>query len=80
MSGIINNLIVRVTREVGATALSITHDMTSARKIAHRIAMLYGGKIMWSGTTAEIDRSGNAYVDQFIHGRVEGPIKLAVRA
>ncbi len=79
MSDIINNLIVRVTRDVGATALSITHDMTSARKIAHRIAMLYGGKIMWSGPTAEIDRSGNPYVDQFIHGRTEGPIKMAVR-
>lgn len=79
MSDIINNLIVRVTREVGATALSITHDMTSARKIAHRIAMLYGGKIMWSGPTAEIDNSGNPYVDQFIHGRADGPIKMAVR-
>ena len=80
MSGIINDLIVRVTGETGVTALSITHDMTSARKISDRIAMLYGGKIIWSGPTAEIDDSGNPYVDQFIHGRSEGPIKMAVGA
>jgi phospholipid/cholesterol/gamma-HCH transport system ATP-binding protein len=80
MSDIINNLIVRVTREVGATALSITHDMASARKIADRIAMLYSGKIIWSGPTADIENSGNPYVEQFIHGRAEGPIKVAARA
>ena len=62
-------------RELGATALSITHDMASARKIADRIAMLYEGRIIWDGPTAEIDRSGNAYVDQFIHGRADGPIQ-----
>jgi phospholipid/cholesterol/gamma-HCH transport system ATP-binding protein len=66
-------------KDVGATALSITHDMTSARKISDRIAMLYQGKIVWQGPTAEIDRSGNPFVDQFIHGRADGPIKMAVR-
>ncbi|MDH5749731.1 MAG: ATP-binding cassette domain-containing protein [Rhodospirillales bacterium] len=80
MADVINNLIVKTTREVGATALSITHDMASARKIAHRIAMLYEGKIIWAGPVADIDNSGNAHVDQFIHGRAEGPIKMAVRA
>jgi phospholipid/cholesterol/gamma-HCH transport system ATP-binding protein len=65
---------------MGATALSITHDMVSARKISDRIAMLYGGRIIWQGSTAEIDRSGNEYVEQFIHGRAEGPIKMAVKA
>jgi hypothetical protein len=52
--------------------LSITHDMASARKIAHRVAMLYQGKIIWQGPVADIDRSSNPYVDQFIHGRAEG--------
>jgi phospholipid/cholesterol/gamma-HCH transport system ATP-binding protein len=80
MADIINDLIVSTVKDVGATALSITHDMTSARKISDRIAMLYGGKIIWQGPTAEIDRSGNEYVDQFIHGRAEGPIKMAVKA
>ncbi len=80
MADVINELIVKITREVGATALSITHDMVSARKISDRIAMLYQGKIIWAGPTAEIDTSGNEFVDQFIHGRAEGPIEMAVRA
>ena len=80
MADVINDLIVKVTREVGATALSITHDMASARKIANRVAMLYHGKIIWAGPVADIDHSDNEYVDQFIHGRAEGPIKMAVRA
>jgi phospholipid/cholesterol/gamma-HCH transport system ATP-binding protein len=79
MSDVINDLIVKITREMGVTALSITHDMASARKIAHRIAMIYEGKIIWAGSTQDIDRSGNAHVDQFIHGRAEGPIKMAAR-
>jgi phospholipid/cholesterol/gamma-HCH transport system ATP-binding protein len=80
MGDIINDLIVSTVKDVGATALSITHDMASARKISDRIAMLYGGKIIWQGPTGDVDRSGNPYVDQFIHGRAEGPIKMAVKA
>jgi phospholipid/cholesterol/gamma-HCH transport system ATP-binding protein len=80
MADIINDLIVSTVKDVGATALSITHDMVSSRKISDRIAMLYGGKIIWQGPTGEIDKSGNPYVDQFIHGRAEGPIKMAVKA
>jgi len=80
MADVINDLIVKVTREVGATALSITHDMASARKIANRIAMLYEGKIIWQGPVEDIDTSGNEHVDQFIHGRAEGPIQMAMRA
>jgi phospholipid/cholesterol/gamma-HCH transport system ATP-binding protein len=79
MADVINDLIVATVKDVGATALSITHDMVSSRKISDRIAMLYQGKIIWQGPTSEIDRSGNAYVDQFIHGRAEGPIKMEVR-
>jgi phospholipid/cholesterol/gamma-HCH transport system ATP-binding protein len=78
MGDIINELIVKCVRDLGATALSITHDMASARKIADRIAMLYEGRIIWAGPVQEIDRSGNAYVDQFIHGRAEGPIEMPV--
>ena len=80
MADVINDLIVKCVREVGTTAVSITHDMVSARKIADRIAMLHQGRIVWHGPTAEIDNSGNPYVDQFIHGRADGPIKMQVRA
>ena len=80
MGDIINDLIVKCVRDLGATALSITHDMASARKIANRIAMLHQGEIIWAGPTAEIDQSDNAYVEQFIHGRAEGPIEMQVRA
>jgi phospholipid/cholesterol/gamma-HCH transport system ATP-binding protein len=79
MGDVINNLIVEVVQKLGATALSITHDMASARKIAHRIAMLHHGRIIWHGTTGEIDSTDNAYVQQFIHGRAEGPIEMPVR-
>jgi phospholipid/cholesterol/gamma-HCH transport system ATP-binding protein len=79
MSDVINDLIVTCVRKLGATALSITHDMASTRKIADRVAMIYEGKIIWDGPVAKIDSSGNPYVDQFIHGRAEGPIKMAVR-
>ena len=80
MSDVINDLIVDCVKTLGATAVSITHDMQSARKIATHIAMLHGGKIVWSGPIAELDRSGNLYVDQFIHGRADGPIKMQIRA
>ncbi len=79
MADVINDLIIKCVRELGATAISITHDMASARKIADRVAMIYQGRIIWNGRKEEIDRSGNPYVDQFIHGRAEGPIKMQVR-
>jgi phospholipid/cholesterol/gamma-HCH transport system ATP-binding protein len=79
MADVINELIVKCVSDLGATAVSITHDMASARKIGHRIAMLYDGKLIWQGPTSEIDQSNNAHVDQFIHGRAEGPIQMQVR-
>ena len=79
MGDVINDLIVRCREQLGATTLSITHDLASARKIADRVAMIHGGKIVWSGPVSQIDRSGNPFVDQFIHGRAEGPIKMPVR-
>ncbi len=78
MADVINDLIVKCVRELGATALSITHDIASARKIADRIAMIHKGRIIWSGPVDQIDRSGNAHVDQFINGRAEGPIQMEV--
>ena len=79
MADVINELIVKCVSDLGATAISITHDMASARKIGHRIAMLYDGKLIWQGPVADIDRCGNPYVDQFIHGRADGPIQMQVR-
>jgi phospholipid/cholesterol/gamma-HCH transport system ATP-binding protein len=80
MADVINQLIARLVRQLGATAISITHDLASARKIADRVAMIYKGRIIWQGPVAQIDDSGNPYVDQFIPGRAEGPIELDVRA
>src|SRR5579872_1015369 len=80
MADVINDLIVKCVRELGATAVSITHDMASVRKIADRVAMLHKGRIIWQGPRAEIDRTDNPYVDQFVHGRAEGPIEMEVRA
>jgi phospholipid/cholesterol/gamma-HCH transport system ATP-binding protein len=77
---VINNLIIKCVRDLGATAVSITHDMASTRKIADRVAMIYQGRIIWAGPKDMIDNSGNPYVDQFIHGRADGPIKMEVRA
>ena len=79
MADVINDLIVKCVHDLGATAISITHDMTSARKIGHRVGMLHEGKLIWQGPVGEIDRSGNSHVDQFIHGRAEGPIRMQVR-
>jgi phospholipid/cholesterol/gamma-HCH transport system ATP-binding protein len=77
---VINHLIVECVRGLGATAVSITHDMTSARKIADRIAMLHKGRIIWQGPTSQIDHPDNPFVDQFVHGRAQGPIEMDVRA
>lgn len=79
MADVINDLIVDLVRDLKITALTITHDMASAKKIADRVAMLYAGRIIWNGSEREIDRSGNAYVDQFVHGRAEGPIRMQVK-
>ncbi|HTI66498.1 MAG TPA: ATP-binding cassette domain-containing protein [Caulobacteraceae bacterium] len=75
---VINRLIVEQVRRLGCTAVSITHDLASARLIGDEIAMLQGGQIVWRGPVDELDRSGNAYVEQFIHGRADGPITAEV--
>lgn len=74
----INDLIVEMVKDLGCAAVSITHDMASARKIADEIAMIHEGRIVWRGPAATIDQSGSAMVDQFINGRAEGPIQAIV--
>ncbi len=74
MAGVINELIREIVTEMGATAIAITHDMTSVRAIADRVAMLHDGKIQWTGPIGDMDQSGDPYLDQFIHGRADGPI------
>lgn len=78
MAGVINDLIREIVTEMGATTMTITHDMSSVRTIADHVAMLHAGKIRWTGPVAEMDSAGDPYVDQFINGRAEGPIE-AVR-
>jgi len=78
MAGVINDLIREIVVEMGATAITITHDMTSVRAIADNVAMLHDGVIQWSGPVGDIERSGDPFLDQFIHGRAIGPIE-AVR-
>ena len=78
MADVINDLIVACVKQLGATTISITHDMASARKIADDIAMIYKGEIIWQGPASTIDTSGHDHVDQFIHGRAEGPIQMDV--
>ena len=76
MADIINDLIIESAKDLGATTLTITHDMASARKIADKIAMLYQGKIIWYGTVKELDKTTNPYVKQFIQGSSKGPITV----
>ena len=78
MSDVINELIVECVKDVGATAVTITHDMSSVRKIADNVAMIYHGNIIWTGPKNKIDQSGSDYIDQFINGKAEGPIKMEI--
>jgi phospholipid/cholesterol/gamma-HCH transport system ATP-binding protein len=79
MSQVINELIKKCVTDLGATALSITHDMHSLRAIGDEAAMILDGKIIWAGDAGDIDSSGNPYVEQFVQGRSEGPIRMPVR-
>jgi len=77
-SAAINELIVDQVKGLGCTAVSITHDLASARTIGDEIAMLHAGKIVWRGAPAELDRTDNPYVRQFVDGRADGPMASAV--
>lgn len=74
----VNNLIVEQVKALGAAAITITHDMASVRKIADEVAMLHEGKIIWRGPVSKLDASGSPHIDQFVHGRAEGPIQPAI--
>lgn len=76
MANVINELIVKIRDELGATTISITHDMNSARLIAKEIALIHNGKVQWSGTKDEIDHTDNPYVVQFINGLSDGPMSV----
>ena len=78
MSGVINDLIREIVVEMGATAMTITHDMSSVRAIADKIAMLHDGVIQWTGPVADMDSADDPYLRQFITGSADGPIE-AVR-
>jgi phospholipid/cholesterol/gamma-HCH transport system ATP-binding protein len=79
MGAIIDGLLVDCVKRLGSTAVAITHDMASARRIGDAAAMLHRGRIVWSGPATELMNSGNPIVDQFTHGRREGPIQMELR-
>jgi phospholipid/cholesterol/gamma-HCH transport system ATP-binding protein len=79
MGAVIDGLIVDVVRRLGATAVSITHDMASARRIGDDAAMIHKGRIVWTGEAAKLGDTGNAMVDQFARGEREGPIQMELR-
>jgi phospholipid/cholesterol/gamma-HCH transport system ATP-binding protein len=79
MSAIINDLIKKNSKQLGATTITITHDLISAAHIADRIAMIYEGKIIWDGPVDKLYSSGNPYVEQFVSGAIDGPIKIKLQ-
>ena len=79
MGAVIDGLIVDCVKRLGSTAIAITHDMASATRIGDRAAMLYRGKLVWQGPASSLLESGNPMVDQFTHGRREGPIGMELR-
>jgi phospholipid/cholesterol/gamma-HCH transport system ATP-binding protein len=79
MGAVIDGLITEQVKRMGSTAIAITHDMASARRIGDRVAMIHKGRIVWEGPAESLMDSGNAMVDQFTHGRREGPIQMELR-
>jgi phospholipid/cholesterol/gamma-HCH transport system ATP-binding protein len=79
MGAVIDGLVVDCVKQLGSTAVAITHDMASARRIGDAAAMIHRGRIIWSGAAADLMDSGNPVVDQFTHGRREGPIQMELR-
>ena len=79
MGAVIDGLIVDCVKGLGSTAVAITHDMASARRIGDAAAMIHKGQIVWTGPAGQLMDSGNPLVDQFTHGRREGPIQMELR-
>ena len=76
MAGVINELIREIVVEMGVTAITITHDMASARAIGDKIAMIHNGIIQWNGQITDLEKSNDPYLIQFLNGSSNGPIKL----
>lgn len=76
MSNVINELILDIRKNLGATCITITHDMNSVKTIADKISMIYQGKIIWEGETTQIEKCNNPFVEQFLNGRTSGPIQV----
>jgi phospholipid/cholesterol/gamma-HCH transport system ATP-binding protein len=76
MSDVINNLIIKLSSELKITSVVVTHDLASAYKVGHRIAMLHDGAVIFQGTPDEIRETNHPLVRQFIEGRAEGPIAV----
>ena len=76
MTDVINHVIKDCVRQLGASAITITHDMSSVRVYASHVGFLYDGRLLWQGRTAALTKSRNPYLRQFVHGREEGPIEL----
>ena len=72
--GVIDRLIIDAVQRLGATTVTISHDMASVRRIADKVAMVYNGVILWCGDVKQMDNSGVAEVHQFVHGLAEGPL------
>ena len=79
MGAVIDDLLVECVKQLGSTAVAITHDIASARRIGDAAAMIHRGQIVWSGPASNLMDSGNPVVDQFTHGRREGPIQMELR-
>ena len=77
--GVIDRLIIDAVKRLGATAMTISHDMASVHRIADKVAMIHNGVIIWCGPVAEMDETGVSEVDQFVHGRAEGPLTTATK-
>ena len=78
--GVIDRLIIDSVRRLGATAITISHDMASVRRIADKVAMVHNGTIIWCGPASEMNDTGIAEVDQFVHGHADGPLTRAAKA
>jgi phospholipid/cholesterol/gamma-HCH transport system ATP-binding protein len=77
--GVIDRLIIDAVKRLGATAMTISHDMASVRRIADKVAMIHNGVIIWCGSVEKMDDTGVPEVDQFVHGRAEGPLTTAAK-
>ena len=76
--GVIDNLITDSVKRLGATAVTISHDMASVRRIADKVAMIDKGHVIWSGPVSDMDKTGIEEVDQFVHGKPDGPLTRAI--